>query len=558
MSALWILFGALIWFTAGYWWYGRRLSKALGIDPQRATPAHTRRDGTDYVPAKNWLVLFGHHFSSICGAGPIIGPALAVAYWGWAPAIIWLLVGAVLMGAVADFTSLFVSIRSDGHSITEVARPEISRRARLLFSWFIWLALVLVIAVFAIFAARTFIADASAVVPSFGLIPIALLTGYLLYRTALSNRLVTFIGLTLLLLTLILGVKLPVELPSVFGMAPESTWIIVLLLYCFVASITPVNVLLQPRDYLAVFLLFAAIGIGVLGAVVTRPQMQPEAIHSFTPAAWPGAGPLWPMLFVTIACGAISGFHSLVSSGTTCKQIATEGHACRIGYGGMLVEGLVGVLVLICVGAALTRSELADTLRAGGPIAAFSDGYGVMTLPILGAYGKTFAIMALNAFVLTTLDTATRIGRYLTAELFGVRNKYLATGSVTLLAAGLALTGQWAYLWPAFGTSNQLIAALALLVGSCWLLNRGRSIVYTLVPASVMLITTLGAFVYQLRAALMRIDAHTGAHDPNWFLAAVLVVLIVLALTVSWEGSKTLANGPRPPDRLAGKATSEQ
>ena len=190
MSALWILFGALIWFTAGYWWYGRRLSKALGIDPQRATPAHTRRDGTDYVPAKNWLVLFGHHFSSICGAGPIIGPALAVAYWGWAPAIIWLLVGAVLMGAVADFTSLFVSIRSDGHSITEVARPEISRRARLLFSWFIWLALVLVIAVFAIFAARTFIADASAVVPSFGLIPIALLTGYLLYRTALSNRLV--------------------------------------------------------------------------------------------------------------------------------------------------------------------------------------------------------------------------------------------------------------------------------------------------------------------------------------------------------------------------------
>ena len=359
MSALWILFGALIWFTAGYWWYGRRLSKALGIDPQRATPAHTRRDGTDYVPAKNWLVLFGHHFSSICGAGPIIGPALAVAYWGWAPAIIWLLVGAVLMGAVADFTSLFVSIRSDGHSITEVARPEISRRARLLFSWFIWLALVLVIAVFAIFAARTFIADASAVVPSFGLIPIALLTGYLLYRTALSNRLVTFIGLTLLLLTLILGVKLPVELPSVFGLAPESTWIIVLLLYCFVASITPVNVLLQPRDYLAVFLLFAAIGIGVLGAVVTRPQMQPEAIHSFTPAAWPGAGPLWPMLFVTIACGAISGFHSLVSSGTTCKQIATEGHACRIGYGGMLVEGLVGVLVLICVGAALTRSELA-------------------------------------------------------------------------------------------------------------------------------------------------------------------------------------------------------
>lgn len=545
MQATWLLLGALLWFAFAYRWYGRRLARSLGIDPERTTPAYSRQDGIDYVPAKNWFVLFGHHFSSICGAGPIIGPALAVAYWGWAPSLLWLALGAVLMGAVADFTSLFVSVRSDGHSIPEIARPEISPRARLLFSWFIWLALVLVIAVFAIFAAKTFIEEPDTVVPSFALIPVALLCGHLLYRSSMSNLVATLIGLGLLLLALIAGVEFPVVLEPHLGLASEQQWILVLLAYCFVASVTPVQVLLQPRDYLASFLLFAAIGIGVAAVFVSAPTMQSEALHAFEPDDWPGAGPLWPMLFVTIACGAISGFHSLVSSGTTCKQLANEEHACRIGYGGMLVESLVGVLVVISVGAALAHDELVAALRKGGPIAAFSQGYGAMSLPILGTYGKAFAVMALNAFILTTLDTATRIGRYLTSELFGIANMYLATGLVVAASAALALSGRWAYLWPAFGASNQLIAALALLVASCWLLRRRGRIASTLVPACVMLVTTLAAFAFQLRGALLHVDAASGTRSPDWFLAGLVSVLIVLGLAVFGEAAGVLRDNRR-------------
>lgn len=230
MSSVLVLVAALAWFVGGYWLYGRRVERVLGIDPERETPAHTRYDGRDYVPARNWLVLFGHHFSSICGAGPIIGPALAVAYWGWAPALVWVLVGCVLMGAVADFTSLFISVRSDGQSVPEIARPEISPRARLLFSWFIWLALILVIAVFAIFAARTYIEEPDTVVPSFGLIPVALFTGHLLYRTRLNNTAATLVGIGLLVLSLVVGAEVPIELPALFGLSAESQWIMLLLL----------------------------------------------------------------------------------------------------------------------------------------------------------------------------------------------------------------------------------------------------------------------------------------------------------------------------------------
>jgi carbon starvation protein len=405
---------------------------------------------------------------------------------------------------------------------------------------------VLVIAVFSIFAARTFIKEPDIVVPSLGLIPVAVLIGHLLYRTPLRNDLVTLLGIGLLIVTLVGGVALPVELPTLFGIGPENEWIVILLAYCFVASVTPVQVLLQPRDYLASFLLFAAIGVGVVSVFITRPAMQATALSSFQPADWPEAGPLWPMLFVTIACGAISGFHSLVSSGTTCKQLANEAHACRIGYGGMITEGLVGVLVVISVGAALSIDETREILtKGGGPIAAFSRGYGEISLPLLGRYGDAFAAMALNAFILTTLDTSTRIGRYLTSDLFGIDNKYLATAIVIGAGAGLAFTGQWNLLWPAFGTSNQLIAALALLVGSCWLMRRGRSMVYTLVPACIMIATTLIAFLYQLHAALTRVDPVSGGAAPNWFLAGLVTLLIALALVVFWEGAKVLRQGWR-------------
>jgi carbon starvation protein len=555
VNSVWILIAAFVWFIAGYVLYGRRLARVYGVDPDRPTPAREKEDGVDYVPARNWMVLFGHHFSSICGAGPIIGPALAVAYWGWAPSVAWVFLGAVLMGAVADFTSLFVSVRSDGHTIAEIARPEISPRARLLFSWFIWVALVLVIAVFAIFAARTFLQEPHAVIPSLALIPVALLVGHLLYRTNVNTTATTAIGLALLGMSLFVGTQVPVAMPPVLGMSPETVWIVILLGYCFVASIAPVQVLLQPRDYLASFLLFGAIGIGVAGVFITSPEMQARAFNGFDPPAWPAAGPMWPMLFVTIACGAISGFHSLVSSGTTCKQLDNEAHACRVGYGGMILEGLVGILVIICVGSSLGIVELEGILgpTGPGPITAFSTGYGRITEPILGSHGSTFAVMALNAFILTTLDTGTRIGRYLTGELVGNSNMYVSTALVTGVGCALALTGQWTVLWPAFGTSNQLIAALALLVGSCWMMRRGRSAAYTFIPACIMLATTLAAFLYQLHGAINHIDPVTKLPSPNWFLAALVVVLIALAAVVFWEGVSVLLRQRARTDTPAGQ-----
>jgi len=542
MSARFVALGMLGALIVGYVVYGRFLARVVGIDPERPTPAHTRRDGVDYVPVRHWLVLFGHHFSSICAAGPIVGPALAVAYWGWVPAIAWILAGGVLMGAVADFTALVVAVRHGGVSISEVTGHVITRRARTLFSVFILIALVLVLAVFAVLTAGTFTQAPEIVLPSWGIIPVAAIAGVFLSREKLGRgalALVTLLGLVAIVGLLMAGHALPLALPTLLGMAPQTTWILLLLGYSFVASVLPVQYLLQPRDYLSSFVLFATIGLGLLGIVVVAPRFQASPFNGFVPADWPAAGPLWPMMFVTIACGAISGFHSVVSSGTTCKQLANEAHACRVGFGAMLTESFVATLVVVAVGAGLSATRHAELLRTpGGAIASFGEGYGALTQWLFGDYGTTFAVMALNFFILTTLDTATRLGRYLMQELFGWENRYLATGVVVLVAGALALTGQWRVLWPAFGASNQLVGALALLVVSAWLLQKGRPALPTLVPALLMLVTTLGALLWQILGALNRTS--NGAAAPDLFLASLCAVLVALAAAVLVEARAAL------------------
>ncbi|PIR20677.1 MAG: carbon starvation protein A [Deltaproteobacteria bacterium CG11_big_fil_rev_8_21_14_0_20_47_16] len=520
MSAALILIITLVLFLLAYRFYGSFLNRLYGIHSDIKTPAHTQYDGVDFVPVKSWVVLFGHHFASICGAGPIVGPVLAVAYWGWAPSLIWIVFGSILLGAVADYSSLVVSMRSEGKSISDIAHPEISKRAKLFFAWFIWFTLILVIAVFAIFGAKTLDQEPSSVLPATGLIPVAILVGYLLKKISVLNA--TIVGLGLLGVLLLLGQSITIPFSS-------PVWITLLLIYCFAASVTPVDRLLQPRDYLASYLLFFTIGLGVVSILFTNPDLLSSSYTTWNPKeTWPNAGPLFPMLFVTIACGAISGFHSLVSSGTTCKQIANEVHACRIGYGGMLTEGLVAVMVLICV-AALAPSTLTDTLKTGGgPIAAFGQGYGDVVSFLMGDYGKPFAILALNTFILTTLDSATRIARYLTMEILGVQNKYTATLIVVVAAGLLGLTGQWSRIWPAFGTANQLIAGLSLLVASAWLLRRERPHWYTFIPAIFMLVVTTSAFVLQIIQS-------TTQDRPDYLIAGVAVVLIILSLSIFWE-----------------------
>lgn len=510
MNSLLIILIAAILFILAYKFYAKKLEALWHIDPKRSTPAYSKFDSVDYIPAKNWLVLFGHHFSSIAGAGPIIGPVIAVMLWGWLPALVWVIAGSIFIGGVHDFGSLITSVREGGSSVADIAGHVISKRAKVLFALFVWLALILVIAVFAYLCADTFVKEPKIVLPSLGLIPVALLVGYFLYSSRLNNVLATLFGLVLLIALIFCGSIFPIH-------GSINTWILILFVYCYLASILPVNILLQPRDYLSSFLLFFGLACGYAGLFISRPHISMPYYNNF----FTKEGNLWPMLFVTVACGAVSGFHALIASGTSSKQIASERHAKRIGYGGMVAEGLVAVLAIVVTAILFNRGDdFALALKSSSPIGIFARGFGVATRRILGDNGPFIAVTILNAFILTTLDTATRISRYLTEELFKIKNRHLSTLIIVTVAAGLAFSGKWQKIWPAFGASNQLVAALALFVLACWLLSKGKSIKYVIGPAFFMLITALAALLFQ---AIKYFSAKDGV------LFAVSVALIILA-----------------------------
>ncbi len=487
MNALIVVLPSLVLLLWGYKYYARRLENLWGIAPKRATPAFSKYDSVDYIPAKNWLVLFGHHFSSIAGAGPIIGPVIAVMLWGWLPALLWVVLGTIFIGGVHDFGSLITSVREGGSSVADIARHVISRRAKIIFSLFVWLALLLVVTVFVYLCADTFVKEPKIILPSLGLIPVAMLVGYLIYNLRVNLTLSTILGLACLVGLIFAGNFYKVDLDV-------RVWIIVLLTYCYFASILPVNILLQPRDYLSSFLLFFGVGCGYLGLLLTLPHLTMPVYSGWQTQE----GYLWPALFVTVACGALSGFHSLIASGTSSKQIANENQVKRIGYGGMVAEALVAILAIVATAVLFTAGEnFGQVLKSLGPINIFGKGYGIITKPLLGNHGHFIAVTILNAFILTTLDTATRIQRYLTKELFKIKNRYLSTLIIVALSAALAFSGKWNRIWPAFGASNQLVAALALFVISCWLLTRNKSAKFTLWAAFAVLITTVAALVSQ-------------------------------------------------------------
>lgn len=485
----------------------------------------------DYVPARHPSVLFGHHFASIAGAAPIIGPVLACAFWGWLPAVIWIVLGSIFIGAVHDFCALMLSARQKGRTVSEVAESLMGLRTKLLFAGFLWLAIILVIAVFAAAAARTLVAKPEVVIPTFGLIPVAVLMGLMMYRWRAGQLLSTGVGLALLVGLIVLGYRVPVSL----GGSGQVVWTLVLLAYAYVASVLPVNILLQPRDYLGTFVLFFGLGAGYLGLLLSRPVMHAPAFIGFTAAA----GYMWPMLFVTLACGAVSGFHSLVASGTTSKQLASEAHARPIGYGGMILEGVLSLLALLCVSAGLfwaggapgTEGLVYPELLKKGWIVAFGAGYSRVTEPLFGGFGMLIAVTMLNTFIITTLDSATRIGRYITEELGGVgpawvRGRFAATAIVILPATYLAL-GAWKKIWRLFGASNQLVAALALIVATVYLMSRGKPTKYTFYPAIFMLATTIAALIHQIVFEFLP--------EGKPLLAGVAVVLLLLACFVVRE-----------------------
>ena len=486
-----LLIISLLIFAWGYFFYAKKLETLWEINSKNTVPAISKYDGIDYVPAKNWLVLFGHHFSSIAGAGPIIGPVIACFVWGWLPALLWIILGTVFMGGVHDFGSLITSVREGAVSIPDIASKVISKKAKIIFSLFVFMALILVIAVFAYLCADTFVKDAHIVFPSLGLIPLALLVGILLYRLKANSLLVTILGLVCLVYLIFLGNIFPISL----GKNGLYIWMVVLFIYSYFASVLPVNILLQPRDYLSSFLLFFGMGFALLGVILSNSFIKtPLFIKYNSDQGW-----LWPMLFVTVACGAISGFHTLIASGTTSKQLPNEHFAKRIGYAGMLTEGLLAVLVVVAVASLdLNKDYLGFYLKQKGPVSIFSQGYSLITYKILKNWGGFFAIIILNAFILTTLDTASRICRYIFEELFKINNRFISTAIVLILSAILAFSGKWNKIWPAFGASNQLVASLSLFVISAWLMKRKKTGIFTLPVGFFMFFTTMTALVFQM------------------------------------------------------------
>jgi len=525
MSAIAIIMFSAIVFLAAYRFYATKIAGIWGIDPNRTTPAVSKFDGVDYVPSKNWLVLFGHHFSSIAGAGPIIGPVIAVTLWGWFPALLWVILGSIFLGGIHDFGSLMISVREEGSTIGDIAEKSISYRAKIIFSIFTLLALILVIAVFAYLGAKTFVTQPKIVLPSCGIIPISVIVGLGLYKYKMNPTIVTVLGLAAIVALIIVGKNFPIHLPG----NSQSTWILILLAYSFIASVTPVNYLLQPRDYLSSFLLVGGIALALVGIFVSQPSLNAPAYTGNLSSI----GFLWPMMFITIACGANSGFHSLIASGTTSKQLSNERYAKRIGFGAMLVEGFLATIVIVLIVGGFSAAEFKlHVANKTNPVSLYGMGFGNITAPILGPWGEYIALTVLNAFILTTLDSATRIARYITEELFGFKNRYLSTSIIIALGAWLAMGKDsannplWQKIWPAFGASNQLVAALALLVISSWLLSKNKPTKYSLIPAIFMLVTSLSALTYQL---FQYFQSH------EYLLVALSFVLIGSALFLAKE-----------------------
>ncbi|MGI6143935.1 MAG: carbon starvation protein A [bacterium] len=519
MGALGLLFIGLICFVVAYKFYGDYLDhKVMGIKADAQTPAHALYDGSEYVPASA-PVLLGHHFASIAGAGPITGPIAAAAF-GWVPVALWIIGGSVFFGGVHDYSSLLASSRHEGKSIGEIVRRNVGERAQVLFLLFSWLTLLLVVSVFTILTRDVFVSIPEVATTSILFIILAIIFGLAIYRMKLPLGITTVAGVALLILCIYIGFNNPI-------VADATTWTYFLLAYIFVASVAPVWILLQPRDYLNSFLLYALLIGGLLGIIVGRPSFELPAFTSFD-----ANGYLFPMLFVTVACGAISGFHSLVSSGTTSKQLNNEKDARLIGYGGMLIEGLLA-LIALSTAAILTTEGYSTTLaEMGGPTGLFSQGIGTF-LSYLGipmSFGVVFGGLALNAFCLTSLDTATRLARYAFQEFFETRvpaltNKYIATLVGLVLAGALALSGNWSAIWPIFGSANQLLAGLALLSVSVWLMRRGRDYRATFYPMVFMLIVTLTALYFLIRSNLAAQNYVLGIPGLLLFVLAIFLVV---------------------------------
>lgn len=575
MNSLVLLIICIAVLVCGYIFYGGWLCKQWGVgESDKPTPAHELQDGVDYVPAKA-PVLMGHHFSSIAGAGPITGP-IGAAMFGWVPVVLWILVGGIFFGGVHDFGALFASVRHKGQSIGEVISANMSKRAKRLFIIFSYLTLILVVAAFASIVASTFgtvapkeqtdaaiaaaaaatEANASVAMVSLLFILIAIVFGFAVYRRNASMGLSTVLGVLAIVVCMAIGMNFhPIYLST-------KAWMIIVGIYIAIASVTPVWILLQPRDYLSSFLLYAMLAVALVGIVISHTSLGgagfvegAEGLKAFSGFAVDngnGTQYLFPVLFTTVACGAISGFHSLVSSGTTSKQLDKETDAKPIAYGGMLLECVLAVITVCAINYAYKNGITAGATNifAGG-ISMMYKVFGDQTVSIL----NTLLVLTYSAFCLTSLDTATRLGRFMFQEFWlepgqtaadvkeGYKkilvNPYVATLITVVLGIALGMTG-WNKIWGLFGAANQLLAGLGLLAVATWLSNAGKNNKMFLAPMAFMMIVTICSLIVTVKNQIGIISA--GGADWGPYAQTVLaVLLIVLAIILVIEGIQTLS-----------------
>jgi len=574
-SIILVLFGLGIFFL-GYWFYSHFIeSRIFGInDPDLITPAHEFEDGIDFLPTKRHI-LFGHHFTSIAGAAPIIGPCVA-AYWGWLPAFVWVILGTVFMGAVHDFGALVVSVKEKGRSIADITASVINSRTRIMFLIFVMMLIWLVLAVFAMAIADLFVSIPSSVLPINIQIIVALIIGWIIYKKGMNSFIPSIIALGVLYLFVWLGTQIPLSFSSL-GWAKDqqtSVWIIILFIYSGIASLLPVWLLLQPRDYINSHQLLVGLGLIFLGIAVANPIIEAPPIRTSFEASAPS---IFPLLFVTIACGAISGFHGLVSSGTTSKQINSITDARLIGYGGMIGEGTLALASTICavagiglvttcnlpaIGAVsdLTWSIYYDSWAhaSANKATAFVLGGGALleSLGISPELAKTLMAVLVIAFAATTLDTATRIQRFIITELGIVlrfkllTNRYAATiaailPAILLVFVNVSLSSSteakqvaWV-LWPLFGASNQMLAALTLMVLTLYFWQKNKPVLALFIPMILVMLVTIVTLCLK---AMEFYSQNTILFVINLFLIGLVMWMIVEGIIVFQKKRKINAN----------------
>ena len=540
MNGAILLLIAAACFLGGYFLYARKLERLLGIDPSRPTPAKTKADGVDYVPAHP-TVLFGHHFAAIAGAGPIVGPVLA-AEFGWVSVTLWVVLGCIFIGAAHDMIALFLSVRHDGESIGSVIGTLLGRPGKTMFLLVSWSGLVLVVAEFNRQVAGTFVADPAIATASLLFIAEAVLFGLCVYRWRMSVLLASLVFVPLMFAFVWVGNAFPLDLVKLFGLTPDATrtvWTIVLIAYCFFASTCPVQFLLQPRDYLNAYLLYAMMALGFLGVFVAHPVLHIDAFSGFSAVGRSGmVDMLFPFLFVTVACGACSGFHALVASGTSSKQISSEGSIRPIGYGGMLLEGVLAMIALIGVaGTYASQKDYVSAIQSMEPVQMFAStiaGFCVKVgIPQRAA--ESFMLLSVAAFLMTSVDAGTRLARFSWQELMprkeGVfHNMYFGTAVVcaiaTVLLLGSPATAK--QLWTLFASTNQMLASLTLLTATLWFAHNRKPCWLTAVPMVLM----FGVSSWALASIL--VSAASAGQWVRLFASAFLLALAVgiIAVTV--------------------------